>query len=161
MEKKKECDTDEGKVFSVNNDQRRRLVFAKLVSLTQTFDSLGSINAPRHVASKKEQARGDRRDRIWYPSHETRGKRKKKGAMVKRTTRINYEAARRVSISRVNISGTLHPRATVKSMKGRSIEPGNGDRRKMKWRYFSGTATKNCLPQNQSCRFVNSYSCIR
>lgn len=45
------------------------LVFAKLVSLTQTFDSLGSINASRHVASRKEQAkrRGEARTRVRYP----------------------------------------------------------------------------------------------
>jgi len=110
--KKKECGIDEGKVFSVNNGRRRRLVFAKLVSLTQTFDSLGSINAPRHVASKKERAgsetegteSGIRRTKHAEKKKKKKKKERKKCKAVKErdggkiTTRINYETARRVSL---------------------------------------------------------------
>lgn len=76
-----EHDVDEAKVFSVNNDRRRfALVFVKLVSLTQTFDSLGTINASRHVASRKEQARGARRQECGSPmaKHAENGRERKR-----------------------------------------------------------------------------------
>lgn len=52
-------------IFGEQRSKALALVFAKLVSLTQTFDSLGSINASRHVASRKEQGP---RTRVRYVS---------------------------------------------------------------------------------------------
>lgn len=84
----------------MNNDRRRfALVFVKLVSLTQTFDSLGTINASRHVASRKEQARGARRQECGSPmaKHAENGRSandaRKNGVAI----RINYETVLRVS----------------------------------------------------------------
>lgn len=77
------------------------LVFAKLVSLTQTFDSLGSINASRHVASRKEQAPGA-------------GEKREQGYGVSRRRNRRMEGGR--SKERCNNSyklrdASLHPRA--------------------------------------------------
>lgn len=114
-----------------------------MVSLTQTFDSLGSINASRHVASRKEQARdrGEARTRVWYPTARHAENRRS----AKERCNDSYKLRDRclhVSIPRVSHFAVFY-RAGPKVDENRAAKPGNDDRLETRSRYFSGVATKS------------------
>lgn len=144
------------------------MVFAKLVSLTQTFDSLGSINTSRHVASRKEEAsgKGEARTRIRYPSTKRaeKGKGRKNGARKNSVTiRINYETGGcvwRVSLSlplcflsRLHLAYFMgQPNRRKPSDRARK-RPSSRNEVVIFFRHADEKRPKNCLPQSQFHRW--------
>ena len=110
------------------------LVFAKLVSLTQTFDSLGSINASRHVASlRKEQTkrREEARRRVRYPIAKHAENRRIAQWSTREhgvTIRINYETVLHTSLYSSRLHSAYFILASQSRRKANPVESGSDDR---------------------------------
>lgn len=129
------------------------MVFVKLVSLTQTFDSPGSINASRHVASRKEQARdsGEARTRVWYPTARHAENRRSAKERCNDSYKLRDGACTSLFLAFASRSILS---SWPKVDENRAAKPGNDDRLETRSRYFSGVATKNVTSSRRktACR---------
>lgn len=115
------------------------MVFAKLVSLTQTFDSLGSINAPRHASVFEERTSEKRREEkerrregkgrvkqkrtegVWYPSTKY-AKKKKKGTNGEKNDGYNDSYKLQDNEPRLFLVRALHISLDILHSHGREAE---------------------------------------